>query len=262
MAKKKPPIDPLDGPKMALAGDIVAMDDALNVTRNGRLYIEKGAIVAIRRATDPVPPGFENVSVLNTGGTMFPGLIELHNHLAYNALRLWQVPKKYNNRDQWSGILEYRKLVSGPMTVVGKSPGLLAPLIRYVEAKCVIGGVTTSQGIALFSNAGIRRFYRGIVRNVEETDDENLPEVETRIADVEAQSAQKFLARLKRETCFLLHLSEGLDAKARDHFLALNFAPNEWAITPQLAGIHCAALKPEDFTVLGQLRGGRWCGHP
>ena len=255
MAKKKPPIDPLDGPKMALAGDIVAMDDALNVTRNGRLYIDKGAIVAIRRATDPAPPGFENVSVLNTGGTMFPGLIELHNHLAYNALRLWQVPKKYNNRDQWSGIPEYRKLVSGPMTVVGKSPGLLPPLIRYVEAKCLIGGVTTSQGIALFSNAGIRRFYRGIVRNVEETDEENLPEAETRIADVEAQSAQKFLARLKRETCFLLHLSEGLDATAREHFLALNFAPNEWAITPQLAGIHCAALKPEDFTVLGQLGG-------
>jgi cytosine/adenosine deaminase-related metal-dependent hydrolase len=255
MTKKKSPIDPLNGPKMALAGDIVAMDEALNVTRDGRLYIDKGAIVAIRRATDPVPSGFENVSVLNTGGTMFPGLIELHNHLAYNALQLWQVPKKYNNRDQWSGIPEYRKLVSGPMTVVGKSQGLLPPLIRYVEAKCLISGVTTSQGIALFSNAGIRRFYRGIVRNVEETDDENLPEVETRIADVEAQSAQKFLARLKRETCFLLHLSEGVDAKAREHFLALNFAPNEWAITPQLAGIHCAALKPEDFTVLGQLGG-------
>ena len=240
---------------MALAGDIVAMDDALTVTRDGRLYLDKGAIVAIRRATDPAPAGFESVSVLNTGGTIFPGLIELHNHLAYNALRLWQVPKKYNNRDQWSGIPEYRKLVSGPMTVVGKSPGLLPALIRYVEAKCLVGGVTTSQGIALFSNAGIRRFYRGIVRNVEETDDENLPEVETRIADVEAQSAQKFLARLKRETCFLLHLSEGLDAKAREHFLALNFAPNEWAITPQLTGIHCAALKPEDFTVFGQLGG-------
>jgi 5-methylthioadenosine/S-adenosylhomocysteine deaminase len=255
VAKKKPPIDLLDGPKIILAGDIVAMDDALSITRDGRLYVDKGAIVAIRRATDPVPPGFESVTVLNTGGTIFPGLIELHNHLAYNALRLWQVPKRYNNRDQWSGIPEYRKLVSGPMTVVGKSPGLLPALIRYVEAKCLVGGVTTSQGIALFSNAGIRRFYRGIVRNVEETDDENLPEVETRIADVEAQSAQKFLARLKRETCFLLHLSEGVDAKAREHFLALNFAPNEWAITPQLAGIHCAALTPEDFTVFGQLGG-------
>jgi hypothetical protein len=35
MAQKKPPIDPLDGPKMALAGDTVAMYDALNVTRDG-----------------------------------------------------------------------------------------------------------------------------------------------------------------------------------------------------------------------------------
>jgi len=60
---------------------------------------------------------------------------------------------------------------------------------------------------------------------------------------------------LKRETCFLLHLSEGLDAKAREHFLALNFAPNKWAITPQLTGIHCAALKAEDFTIFGQLGG-------
>lgn len=255
MAQNKSPVDPLDGPKMALGGDLIAMDDTLNVTRDGRLYIDKGAIVAIRRATDPAPGGFENVSVLNTGGTVFPGLIELHNHIAYNALRLWQIPKKYTNRDQWSGIPEYRKLVSGPMTVLGKSPDLLPPLIRYVEAKCLISGVTTTQGIALFSNAGIRRFYRGIVRNVEETEDENLAEAETRIADVEAQSAQKFVARLKRETCFLLHLSEGVDARAREHFLALNFAPNEWAITPSLAGIHCAALKPEDFTILGKLGG-------
>ena len=255
MAKKKPPIDPLDGPQIVLAGDIVAMDDALSVVRDGRIYIDKGSIVAIRRSADPAPPGFEAVRVVDTGGTLFPGLIELHNHLAYNALRLWQVPKKYSNRNQWGTIAEYRKLISGPMTVIGKSPALLPALIRYVEAKCLVSGVTTSQGIALFSNAGIRRFYRGIVRNVEDTDEADLPEVETRIADVEAKSAAKFLARLKRETCFLLHLSEGVDAKAREHFLALNIARNEWAITPQLAGIHCAGLKPEDFAVLGSLGG-------
>lgn len=255
MAKKKSPVDPLEGPQIALSGDVVAMDEALSVVRDARIYIDKGLIVAIRRSVDPAPPGFENVSVVSSGGTLFPGLIELHNHLAYNALRLWQVPKKYTNRNQWGGIAEYRKLVSGPMTVIGKSPSLLPALIRYVEAKCLVGGVTTSQGIALFSNAGIRRFYRGIVRNVEDTDEADLPEVETRIADVEAKSASKFLARLKRETCFLLHLSEGVDAKAREHFLALKIAQNEWAITPQLTGIHCAALKREDFSVLGRLGG-------
>jgi hypothetical protein len=52
------------------------------------------------------------------------------------------------------------------VTVIGKTPVLVPPLIRYVEAKCLVSGVTTSQGIARFSNAGIRRFYRGIVRNV------------------------------------------------------------------------------------------------
>ena len=255
MAKKPPPIDPLDGPAIVLAGDVVGMDDALTVTRDGRVYIDKGAIVAIRRSVDPAPAGFETAPVVNTGGTLFPGLIELHNHLAYNALRLWQVPKKYTNRDQWAGIPDYRKLVSGPMTVLGKTPSLLPPLIRYVEAKCLVGGVTTSQGVALFSNAGIRRFYRGIVRNVEETEDADLPEAKTRIADIEAKDASKFLARLRRETCFLLHLSEGVDVKARAHFLALNLAANEWAITPQLTGIHCAALKPEDFAVMGTLGG-------
>jgi len=116
MSTKRLPIDPLDGPKIALAGDVITMDDAFTVMRNARLYIDKGVIVAIKRAAEPAPAGFEAVAVLNTGGTLFPGLIELHNHLAYNALRLWQVPNKYTNRDQWSGIPDYRRLVSGPMT--------------------------------------------------------------------------------------------------------------------------------------------------
>ena len=59
--------------------------------------------------------------------------------------------------------------------------------MRYVECKCLLGGVTTSQGIMLNSNAGIQRFYRGIVRNVEQTDDPDLSEAQARIADVDGQ---------------------------------------------------------------------------
>src|SRR5262249_4318872 len=144
----------------------------------------------------------------------------------------------YTNRDQWAGTPEYRRLVSGPMQIIGKSPDLIPALIRYVEAKALLGGATTSQGIALFSDAGIRRFYRGIVRNVEETSEAELPEAATRIADVDAASAKTFLERLKKQSCFLLHLSEGTDDKARAHFEALKISASSWAITPQLAGIH------------------------
>jgi 5-methylthioadenosine/S-adenosylhomocysteine deaminase len=149
------------------------------------------------------------------------------------------------------------------MTVVGEyrdaqgKPALLAPLVRYVECKCLLGGVTTSQGIMLSSNAGVQRFYRGIVRNVEQTDDPDLFEAQGRIADVEAKDARAFLARLKKEdSCLLLHLSEGVtrsdqpDSVARRHFLALKVAPDEWAINDRFAGIHAASLLPEDFEVM------------
>ena len=114
------PIDPLEGPKLALAGRIVVMDEAFTVIPRGALYIEGGSIVAVLDASAPKPHGFESIPVVEMNGTLFPGLIELHNHLSYNALPLWDVPKSFTNRDQWAGTDEYRTLISGPMQVVGK----------------------------------------------------------------------------------------------------------------------------------------------
>lgn len=264
--RKPRPIDPLTGPKLALAGRVVTMDDGFTVKPDAVMFIDHGTIVAVQDSTQPAPAGFEHVAVVETGGTLFPGLIELHNHLSYNALPLWNpVPKLFQHRGQWPDHADYRKLISGPMGVVGKyrdangKPSLLAPLVRYVECKCLLGGVTTSQGIMLSSNAGIQRFYRGIVRNVEQTDDPDLFEAQGRIDDVDAKDARSFLARLEKEdSCFLLHLSEGVtksgqaDSVARRHFLALQVAPNRWAINDRFAAIHAAGLLPEDFDVLAQ----------
>ena len=112
-------------------------------------------------------------------------------------------PRNTPTRDTWAGTAEYRQLISGPMQVIGKTPGLLPAIVRYVECKCLLGGVTTSQGVQLFSNAGARRYYRGIVRNVEQTDEADLPEAVTKIADVEAADIEKFHQRLLRQSCFL-----------------------------------------------------------
>ena len=249
---KKPPIDPLTGPKLALTGQVVTMDDTFSTLRRGTVYIDQGGIVAVHDAAQPPPAGFEATRIVDVGGTIFPGLIELHNHLAYNALRLWHVPRLFTNRGQWGGTPEYQRLVTGPMKVLGLTEHVMPSLVRYVECKCLVGGVTTSQGIELFSNAGARRYYRGIVRNVEQTDEDDLPEAVTRIADVDAKSPERFLARLKKQSCLLLHLSEGVDQTARKHFRALQLASGEWAITSALAGIHCAGLLNEDFKVFGQ----------
>jgi 5-methylthioadenosine/S-adenosylhomocysteine deaminase len=264
VAKKKGPIDPLVGPKLALAGRVVTMDDSFSVKADAVVYIENGGIVAVQERAQPAPPGFGGVTITESGGTIFPGLIELHNHLSYNALPPWSpVPKRFQNRGQWPNHAAYRPLVSGPMTVLGQYKNaqgefpLLPHLIRYVECKCLLGGVTTSQGVKLASNAGVQRFYRGIVRNVEQTDDLDLPEAQGRIPDMEAKDAAHFLTRLKAEdSCFLLHLSEGVTdpaqplSEARKHFLSLEIAPDLWALSKTFTGIHAAGLLPEDFDVL------------
>jgi 5-methylthioadenosine/S-adenosylhomocysteine deaminase len=182
------------------------------------------------------------------GGTAYPGLIELHNHLAYDALQLWQVPKTYTNRDQWgSGSNpQYRPLISGPMKLIGPDPELMPAVVRYVECKALVAGTTTNQGLEIFSNKGARRLYRGNIRNVEQTDGPDLPGAGTRIGDVDATDATQFLKTIKSKRCYILHLSEGTDQAARNHFLAT------WALADSFAGIHCAALKAEDFAVLAE----------
>lgn len=170
-APKKPgPVDPLTGPPLALAGRIVTMNESFAIRSDAIVYVEKGIIVAVQDRVQPAPAGFSGVPVVETGGTIFPGQIELHNHLSYNALPLWSpVPKRFKHCGEWPNHKDYRPMVGGPMTVLGmyKDAGghfpLLPPLVRYIECKCLLGGVTTSQGVKLASNAGIQRFYRGIV---------------------------------------------------------------------------------------------------
>jgi 5-methylthioadenosine/S-adenosylhomocysteine deaminase len=263
---KKVPVDPLTGPKLALAGCVVTMNDAFKVIPDAVVYIEKGAIVAVLDRSQPAPADFANVPVAETGGTIFPGLIELHNHLSYNTLPPWApVPKRFENRGQWPNHPDYRPLISGPMTVLGKYKNaqgqypFLPAVVRYVECKCLLSGVTTTQGVKLNSNGGIQRFYRGIVRNVEQTGDPELPEAQGRIPDVEAKDARAFLSRLEKEnSCYLLHLSEGLTDPAhplsasRKHFLALEVAPGQWALNKVFTGIHAAGLLPNDFDVLAR----------
>jgi 5-methylthioadenosine/S-adenosylhomocysteine deaminase len=246
------PVDPLDGPTFALGGRVVTMNDSKQILDHGVVYVSRGSIAAVEKAGAAAPDGFDGVKVLDTKGTIYPGLIDLHDHLSYNALQLWDVPKRFTNRNQWASGDTYRKLVTGPMKALAHTPKYVPAVVRYVECKCLVGGTTTTQGMTLSSFAGIQHFYKGIVRNVEQTGDPDLPQAGTHIADVEAKDREKFLKRLESFDCLLLHLSEGTDDAAREHFLALQAPSGEWAVTGSLAGIHCVALKKKDFEVLAK----------
>jgi 5-methylthioadenosine/S-adenosylhomocysteine deaminase len=248
-----PPAPPAPVPtRFALAGRVATLDETFKVQERSVVYLDSGRIAAIRPLRAAPPEGFSRTDIVDTGGTLYPGLIELHNHLSYNALPLWEVPRRFSNRSQWNKGDHYRKYITGPMKVLANSVESVLAIVRYVECKCLLGGTTTSQGIRLSSYQGIERYYRGVIRNVEKTYDASLPNAATHIDDVEAEDRDAFLDKLRRLKCQLLHLAEGRDEAARATFLSLQAPSGEWAITGALAGIHAAALTRPDFDVLAR----------
>ena len=160
------------------------------------------------------------------------------------------MPECYGSRDAWLGIDPYRAGVSGPASILGDARSLPGEVVRYVEVKCLIAGVTTTQGVSLARNQSIDAMYRGAVRNVE-SPGEGLPAAQTRIADVAHGDAAAFAPRVQTgKPRLLMHLAEGRDARARQHFVDLQLGPTEWAVGPKLTGIHSSALRSEDFAVL------------
>jgi 5-methylthioadenosine/S-adenosylhomocysteine deaminase len=254
----------------AIRGRIVTMnaakpEDEDQVIDDGVIYVANDVIADITTPTAPVPTGFKDAPRLNTRGTIYPGLIELHNHLSYNILPLWKVTGTYSNNSQWRNSEGKRKFISGPMSLLNDAGGYLGAIVRYVETKCLVAGVTTSQGLTLIGAGGIPKKYRGVVRNCEEPDYPDLPAAAHRIDNIDSGDAidpQDFLDKLTNlKGGYLLHLSEGTDETARKHFCALQIPNDDWAITSSLLGIHSAGLCPEDFPIF-QSRGGSMVWSP
>lgn len=245
--------------RQVLVGRIVTMDENATIHARGAVCIEADRIVAVVADPAHVPDAFSAVTAIDTGGTIYPGLIELHNHLSYNFLPLWTVPKTYTNRNQWrEQEPDYKISISLPAKVIGANADADYPrsIARFVECRSLLGGTTTTQGL---SAGGGAQWYEGLTRNVEAPRDSAFPAAGGQTLDyAPADIAAKLVPALKKDRPFFYHLSEGTDADARQRFLDLEYTPNTWAIDPDLIPIHCLALQTGDFQRLRAAAGMVW----
>jgi cytosine/adenosine deaminase-related metal-dependent hydrolase len=75
---------------LVLLGRLVTFDPAQPMIDKGAVYIgadEK--IASVQKASDPPPDGFDAARRVSTRGAIYPGLIDLQGHMAYNCLSLW-----------------------------------------------------------------------------------------------------------------------------------------------------------------------------
>lgn len=244
-------VDDPTSPALVLLGRIVTMKEDGEVIDDGAVYLRKGAIVAVADRNDPPPSGFANAPVIDTGGTIYPGLLDLHNHLVYNVATLWQVPRAFQNRDQWQRNTGYRENVTMPLGVLAGDRDTVKAIVRYVETKVLLGGTTTVQGMrSRFGSS--TPFYTGAVRNFERTDDDRLPDAGSRIPNLdpsEAEQVDSFRRSLQTKKAYFYHLCEGIDAPTRKHYQ--NLVDND-LLQASLVAIHCLALDGADLTNLAE----------
>lgn len=235
-------------PPLILFGKVVPM--AGDPIANGAVYLKAGSIVAVQDRQAPPPAGFEAAAKVETGGVVFPGLLDLHNHLAYNILPLWNANRRFDNRSEWQGLTDYRRSISVPMTILAQErKDLIKPIVRYVEAKLLMGGVTSGQG--MHSRFGGASLYRGIVRNFEVTGDPQLKAARHRVGDlVLPKDIDDFRGMIASGAPFFFHLAEGTDADAHHQFELLN---EHNLFSEKMLAIHCVGLKAPDFGRLAEV---------
>jgi 5-methylthioadenosine/S-adenosylhomocysteine deaminase len=233
-----------------LRGRVATMDRPGERLDDAQVVVSGGRIAAVVKDGEELPERFASAIAVDTGGTIYPGLIDLHNHFAYNIRPLWPLPRRYDNRGQW-GTPRYSAEVSKPVKAIAGSYRTARSLVRYVEAKAIIGGATTGQGIKTQIRGGFK-LYDGIMRNVEQTGDPQLPEATTHVPDLKLRKGgdpseyDAFARTLARQVCFY-HLAEGIDAASRRHFTDLT---DRDLVGPNLVGIHALGLSAEDLALL------------
>lgn len=224
------------GETYALRGTLVTPDE---VIENGVLLVQDGRIADAGTAV-AIPDG---VREIDTGGFIYPGLIDLHNHITWNAHPRWSPGMLVKNRYEWQAMDSYAVWLSGPHAKVGSA--VECDLERFGEVKALTGGATTVAG------SSWKDCSRGLARNVDQGNDFDKKPVQYRIFPFELRPEDEESVRkaLADGTPVIMHLAEGVDASSARE---LRMARAHGYLRPRLVIVHGVALRENDFDELGK----------
>ncbi|MDP9336266.1 MAG: hypothetical protein M3Q30_23540, partial [Actinomycetota bacterium] len=150
---------------LVISGKVATMDDA-SAPFDGRVWMRDRRVVDVTKGAKR-KAGFGDAVEVDVGDWyVLPGLIDMHNHLAYNLLPLWFEPGRtepWLHNKHWTDADTYTESITEPAWVYAKA----APeaLLGYVQVREMAGGATAAQGWPT-ANRG----YGTIVRNVDSED--------------------------------------------------------------------------------------------
>lgn len=227
-----------------IKGDIATFNKQLQIIENGYIAIKGQKIGGVFREINDIPVRLRNFPIIDVDGFIYPGLIDLHNHLAYNYLKLWNIDKKFLTRYQWPKLTRYETEISNPTKLLASSNP--AELVKYSEIKSMIGGVTSIDGYSKFNKS----YSAWLLRNIEVEPFGNLePKIYQSVMRLKPTEFVAVKRKMETGNGFIYHLAEGTSQKLFEEFEELN---KNQLITKKLIAIHCTALTSDHWKKFGK----------
>jgi hypothetical protein len=238
-----------------LGGTIVTPD---RVVQQGWLAIKDGKIDSILDKS----PTSTTAPIIETGGIIFPGFVDLHNHPMYNVFGRWHPPNKFKNRYEWRDLQTYKDALGTPAGNLQRRDDhdrTFCDIDEYAEVLALIGGTTSISGIS--ARRGFEHpvpdCLTGLVRNLDWASGfygtaigqervENVLGVAPR--DMKESDAKRLRDEISQNKIDLLlvHVGEGSTQDMESGLELLTLMGRDLA-GEHTAIIHGTGLAPEDF---------------
>ncbi|HEV8700818.1 MAG TPA: lamin tail domain-containing protein [Candidatus Polarisedimenticolia bacterium] len=244
-------VNALQSRRYVLRGTLVTMDETLPEADQvfpGTLYLQGNRILDLLAEGEPLPADAAGAPIIATGALIFPGLMNIHDHITFNTTPAWDVPSLMQDVSDWTSLDGYRQNVRYPHDLLTEANyyDLLPEVGKYAEVKALAAGTTTEQGSfplsAGFSghlarnvdvaNFGVDRIRQRSLSILDSTFQTS--EAPALVADMEAGGVD----------VWLVHLGEGT---AEDAVLEFPVLKNACLLRSETVIIHGSALAPSEL---------------
>ena len=192
-------------------------------------------------------------TIVDTHGIISPGLIDSHNHIAYDFLGEWTPPIPYTDRYTWANDPTYEEFIQ-PFADNRALGTVYCPCAKWGELRAIVHGTTTVLGGSMQQAC-----VNGFVRNPDHYDGLDGDQLTTSIGDVRDITdavAAGFVTRFRAAvplTRLAVHMAEGTDPTLADEFES--FAGRDTRAVPPPTGrlLGVSLLEGTGYTGTGVL---------
>jgi hypothetical protein len=252
-------VNTLQARRFVLSGTLVTMDASLPEAEQvfpGKVYVQGNRILDVLHAADPLPPDAAGAVFVESGALIFPGLMNIHDHLAFNTIPAWSVPALMQDVSDWTSLDAYQQNIRYPNEILTNSLyyDLLPEVGKYAEVKAIAAGTTSEQG-SFPTSPG---FTNHLARNVDLTNfgADRVRQRSLSVLDSTFQNtdAPALVADMDAGLvdAWLVHLAEGT---AEDAVLEFGVLKNVCLLRSETVIIHGTALTSTDLDELAAAGG-------